>query len=301
MDKVLILGINGFIGRHFQNYIVEKNLISDFSFTGVDKTEPDKFTGIKYKKIDLLDYSSFQELILEESPDYIINLTGTFNSENFELMEDINVGISRSIFKILLKKGVRIKNILLIGSAAEYGLNNNLPINEYEPLNPINPYGFSKSMQTLYALFYFNNFGINVNIARTFNLVGKDISTSLSIGSFANQIKKAQNGDTIYVGNLNTKRDFLNVEDAISAFWKILINEKKGEIYNVCSGRSYFIKDILNFLIEKSKKKLNVSVKKEYIKTSDTMDSYGDNAKLRKDTGWREENNIFTALKEMLE
>lgn len=300
MDKVLILGINGFIGKHFQDYIIKRKLSKDYAFIGVDKIGTDKLRAINYKKIELLDYANFQKLILKETPDYIINLTGIFNSGDFKFLEDVNVGISRSIFEIILKKGIKVKNILLIGSAAEYGRNNNLPIKENEPLNPINPYGLTKALQTLYALFFFNNFGINFNIARTFNLVGTDISTSLSVGSFANQIKNTEN-EIIHVGNLNTKRDFLNVKDGICAFWKILINGRKGEIYNVCSGRSYLMKDILDFLIKNSKKKLKVSVEKKLFKRNDILDSFGDNSKLKKDTGWKEEDNIFSALKGMLE
>lgn len=295
MNKVLILGVNGFIGKHFQNYIIKNRLINDFLFTGIDKSI-EKLIDINYKKADLLDYANFQNIILDELPDYIINLTGIFKADSFNELEDVNVGISRNIFEIILKKCISIKNILLIGSASEYGLNSNLPISENSPLSPINPYGLTKAIQTLYSLFYFNNFAINVNVARTFNLIGKDISSVLSIGSFVKQIKNTDNGDTIYVGNLNTKRDFLNVEDAISAYWKILIRGRKGEIYNVCSGRSYYIKDILNFLIEKSRKKLNISVKNEYTRNNDVSDSFGDNTKLKEDTGWKEKGDIFTAL-----
>lgn len=298
MRKVLILGINGFTGKHFQEYIIANRLRDAFSFVGVDKTI-DRPCFIKCKKMDLLSFNNLEKLILDESPDYILNLIGTFNTREPHII-DINAGISRNIFEILIKHKRTVEKILLIGSAAEYGLYNRLPIKENTPLNPITIHGLSKVIQTTYANFYFRNYNLHMNIARTFNVIGRSISPLLSLGSFVSQIRKIKNTGIVYVGNLNSGRDFLDIKDVLSAYWKILLKGKSGEVYNVCSGSSHSIKDILKFLIARSHKKIRIVTRKDYVRKPDLLDSFGDNIKLRKDVGWRQENDIWSALSEML-
>lgn len=300
MDKILVLGINGFTGKHFQDFIVKNKLLKEASFVGADQAI-EKRIDIDYKKIDLSCYKDFENLILDVAPDYIINFAGIFSSKSFSELEDINAGIARNMFEIILRNRLAVKNILLIGSAAEYGLNSNFPISEEAQLNPVSPYGVSKVIQTVYANYYYANFGANLNIARTFNVAGRYLSPLLSVSSFVEQIRKARNGDKILVGNLNTKRDFLDIADVVNAYWKILMNGKRGQVYNVCSGKSLYMKDALDFLIKKSGKKISIEVKKEYLRKNDLLDSYGDNSKLKLDTGWKEEKDIFFSLSAMLE
>lgn len=300
MDKILILGINGFTGKHFQDFIVMNKLLKEISFVGADKTI-EKRIDIDYKKIDLSCYKEFEHLILAVAPDYIINFAGIFNSETFSELENINAGISRHIFEVILRNRLAVRNILLIGSAAEYGPNSNLPIREEARLNPVSLYGVSKVIQTVYANYYYANFGVNVNIARTFNVAGRYLSPLLSVSSFVEQIRKARDGDKILVGNLNTKRDFLHIADVVRAYWEILMNGKQGQVYNVCSGKSLCMRDILDFLVKESGKKIGVEVKEEYVRKNDILDSYGDNSKLKRDIGWQEEKDIFAALSAMLE
>ncbi len=300
MNKVLILGINGFTGKHLQKYIKKHNLMEKYLFVGIDKYIENKIIKMKYIQQDILDYQQLQKIISSEKPNFIINLIGLFKATEPELILKTNAEISRYLFDIIIKMDFSVKKILLIGSAAEYGRFKKLPIKESNELNPVNSYGLAKVIQTEYAKYYYRNYKINVNIARTFNILGPGISKSLSIGAFINQIKKSNKGDNIYVGNLYTKRDFLDINDVVDAYWKILIHGKNGEVYNVCSGKSYYIMDILKFLIENEKKELNIVVKKEYVKKNDILDSYGDNSKLKNDLGWEMKYNIFDSLKKML-
>ncbi len=299
MDKILILGVNGFTGTHFQDYIKKNSLSEKFLFAGAGR-EGICLPNMSFSKIDLLNYEHLEKLIIKEHPQYIINLAGTFNCNDFDLMLQINANISRNICETIIKNKIPVKKILFVGSAAEYGHPGHLPITENDAAEPVNFYGLTKLIQTQYVQFYFNNFRLNVNIARTFNVLGKNLPQSLSIGSFIHQIKSAKDGDDIYVGNINAKRDFLNIEDVIDAYWNILLKGKSGDVYNVCSGRSYSIKEILDFLIEKSGKRLQVSVEDKRIKKYDIMDIYGDNSKLKKDTGWKQKIDILDSLSKLI-
>ena len=268
MNKVLILGVNGFTGRHFQDYIISKKLYENYSFIGVDQKIEQRI-DIDYRQTDLVKCENLRNLIEDERPDYIMNFSGIFTAADFKTIFAINSELSRKIFDLIAIHGFPIKNILLIGSAAEYGSNDNLPLKEDSDLCPVSFYGLSKVIQTHYANYYHRNYkNMNVNVARVFNILGSGMSTLLSIPSFLKQIEDAVDGGSIYVGNLSTKRDFLDISDVVDAYWKILIGGERGRIYNLCRGTSVMVKDILDYMIMKSGKKIHVVVEDKHIKAN---------------------------------
>ncbi|MCX5782775.1 MAG: NAD-dependent epimerase/dehydratase family protein [Elusimicrobia bacterium] len=284
MKKILILGINGFTGKYLQKYIVKNNLRKKYLFIGVDK-KIDKQIAIKYIVRDLLVDQSLEKIIVSVKPDYIVNLAGILKSNDPLKAIEINANLSLRIFETIVKNKLIVKKILIIGSAAEYGKPKYLPVDETHELNPLNCYGLSKVIQTQYANYYHHNFGLNVNIARTFNLIGEGMPDLLVFGSFVKQISNAKDGDKIYVGNLGSKRDFVDVKYAVEVYWKILLNGKAGEIYNVCSGKSIRIRDIVLDLLKKSEKKLKLSIDKSRIYKNDVPNIYGDNSFLKRQLG----------------
>ena len=178
MDKVLILGINGFTGRHFQEYIYNNHLEEYYTFIGVDKEIGNGIT-IDCMKIDLLEGKNLQELIREKLPEYIMNFIGMLNSDDLNTLLELNTGVSHRILETIVKHNLPVKSILFIGSAAEYGMNSCLPLLEYSELCPVSYYGLSKVIQTHYTLYFNRNWGINVNIARTFNIIGRGMPKTL--------------------------------------------------------------------------------------------------------------------------
>jgi GDP-4-dehydro-6-deoxy-D-mannose reductase len=297
-EKILILGISGFTGKHFTRYIDKNKLTETYEFVGVDSIACG-YIGFPTQVIDLTVSSEVDSLLAKEKPNYIINLTGTYNTTDFIQLLKVNVGISQNILESCSSLNLSVKNILFIGSAAEYGSSNTLPINEEQKPEPVNLYGISKLFQTEMALYYFHNRNANVTLARPFNLLGEGLPKLLSVGSFVAQIQKIEETGYISVGNVNAKRDFIDVEDAIDAYWKLLLYGKSGEIYNVCAGSSYSIKEILDLLIKMSGKKIDIVVNDEYMKKNDIPDSFGDNSKLRKLFDWKIQNSLENSLQKM--
>ena len=82
----------------------------------------------------------------------------------------------------------------------------------------------------------------------------------------------------------------------IAAYFSVLKKGVNGQIYNICSGRSIFMKDILKHLIKLSKKKIHVIKKPEFVKNNDISDIYGDNTKLINDTQWEQQIDVYRSL-----
>jgi GDP-4-dehydro-6-deoxy-D-mannose reductase len=295
MDKILIFGISGFTGRHFQQYILKNKLDEKYHIIGVDLNSSEDLQ-LDCRQCDLADVNELSELIKTEAPDYIVNLAGISHSDDIELVININTKICRTVCDSIVKYGIKIKKILLIGSAAEYGETQVLPMKESSPLNPVSIYGLSKVWQTYQAKYFRNCYNLKISLARTFNISACDLPEKFSLGSFIEQIKKSPSNGTLTVGNIDSRRDFVDISDVVDAYWKILMNEKDDFIFNVCNGYSILISDIINHLIKVSGKKIQIIVDPDRYNKGDIADSYGDNKKIRQITGWCPRKDILQSL-----
>ena len=139
MKQVLVLGCSGFSGCHFEKYVLSKNLNKKYKFIGIDNNlEGAVQSGaFYYQRADLSNVTVLKELLTKHKPYYIINFIGVFVNEvdsknNLKLsLRDyfkINVGISEQILKTCSEKLINPRKILIIGSAAEYGVVNSNPV-----------------------------------------------------------------------------------------------------------------------------------------------------------------------------
>jgi len=279
--RILVIGSEGFIGKFFINfYIRQKNFIKESYMVDIKN-----INKRNYYQCDVTNYKKINKIIQKIKPDEIYNFSGSF-SNIFDIDYLNNVISTKNIFdSIISSKNINCK-ILLNGSAAEYGFikENNGPINENYPLNPISFYGLSKVYQTYLAKTYFFRNDIKVYIARPFNPIGYGISQNLFIGRLLNEIKKnLEKKSKIILGNLDNERDYLDIEDLIRAYEKIMKNGTPGEIYNIGSGKSIKIQELLNIFLKTFKiDKSEVEINKDFIKKFDIAKIIADNSKLKK-------------------
>ena len=140
-------------------------------------------------------------------------------------------------------------------------------------------------------------------MTRSFNHIGPRQKEVFVIPSFIRQLINIKNDPTnneIKVGNIEITRDFLDVRDVVDAYYKILTQGKKGEIYNVCSGNGIKLKEI----IETVSKILNISPKitvdENRIRPADNLIIIGDNSKLKSELNWNPTYSLENTLKDMI-
>lgn len=279
--KLLIFGVSGFVGSNFLKHA--RNLSdANFDITSVVARNGKDFSGWvdNLEIVDSFDYVTLSGLLSRIRPDYVVNFIGLFGNKTYEDLIMVNVGIPQKILQAILDLGLLKTRLLFIGSAAEYGIVARNPLTEDSPLLPTSIYGLSKVLQTNLIQFYYRNYRINSVIARTFNLIGDGLSKELSIGNFQEQIDRAKNGDTIKTGNLDSKRDFLDISIAVDLYSKLLFHGEPGHIYNVCRGVPTRIGEILEDMISKSRKNLKIEVSENFLKKNDIHEIYGSRIKL---------------------
>ena len=196
--------------------------------------------------LDLRYHDQIKHVIERTCPDLIINIAATF-SNNFDEAFSVNVNASRHILETVKDLGLSTR-VVLIGSAAEYGIVSaqDNPIIEDRVLRPVSIYGISKAWQTELALMYASN-GVNVVVARVFNLSGPGLSDRLFIGRLHKQISEFLKGSRqrIEVGSLSSIRDYISLDDAVTQLLAIANYGIAGEVYHVASGQPTTMRELL--------------------------------------------------------
>jgi GDP-4-dehydro-6-deoxy-D-mannose reductase len=179
-----------------------------------------------------------------------------------------------------------------------------LPIKEENPLRPLSPYGVSKVGQDLLGYQYYMSYKMPIVRTRGFNHTGPRRNAVFVVSDFAKQIadiERRGKDPVMYVGNLDASRDFTDVRDMAKAYFLSLEKANAGEVYNICSEKSWKIREVLDKLLALSDAKIEVKQDPARLRPSDVPRLLGDCSKFRKDTGWRPEIPFETTLNDMLE
>lgn len=313
MNKILITGITGFAGSYLAEYLVSKGecningtYLLDNSLINVDKVK-DKLNLVR---VDLTSEKEVFYTIKKISPSIIFNLAAlTSPADSFKIPAETltnNISLQVNLFEAVRKFNLLDTKILVVSSADIYGKvkKEDLPIDEDTQLMPTNPYSVSKIAQDFLGLAYFLSYNLKIIRVRPFNHIGPRQSSQFVVSSFAKQIAEIEKGKRepiLRVGNLDTKRDFINVKDIVRAYVLAIEKGKYGEVYNIGSGKSYKIFDILSMLIDMSYRKIKIEKDESLFRPSDNRESICDTRKFQKLTGWKPKISIEETLKDTLD
>ncbi|HUP34670.1 MAG TPA: GDP-mannose 4,6-dehydratase [Candidatus Limnocylindria bacterium] len=128
-----------------------------------------------------------------------------------------------------------------------------------------------------------------------------DVFVESNFGRQVAEIEAGLRDPVIFVGDLSPRRDYSDVRDIVRGYWALLDRGEPGEVYNLCSGRSWAIQRVLDFLLEQSRvKDIKVQVDPGRLRPSDVMVLEGDPSKIEKATGWKVEIPFERTLKDLL-
>ena len=311
--RTLITGIAGFTGVHLSEYLVSKDRDNEELY-GIDivenfnKNAKTILDRVKLLNYDVLDEEGMKRAIRDTKPDRVFHLAGlTFDPDSRESPKKFyatNVLGTVNLLEAIRES--RVDPLIHIPcSGGEYGLilENENPVTETNPFRPISPYAISKLAQDMVGYQYYKNYGLRVIRTRTFNVTGPGEKENFVCSNFARQIALIENGaqkPAIYVGNLEAKRDFVDVRDAVRAYWLVLDKGVSGEVYNVCSGKAHSIGEILDILLGMTGEDIVVKQETERMRPLDIPLQVGSFEKLRKQTGWKPAIPIEKTLEDLL-
>lgn len=312
MDRVLITGLTGFVGGHLAEYLLGRGDVEVFGIhRWRSRTESihhllDKITLLE---CDIRDRSSVSRVIRDVRPDKIFHLAAqSYVVTSWHAPEETlttNILGNLNLLEAVREAGVD-PLIQVAGSSEEYGYStpDELPIRETNPLRPLSPYAVSKVGQDLLSYQYFKSYGVRVVRTRAFNHTGPRRGDVFVSSNFAKQLVERECGrkrGPIRVGNLEAVRDFTDVRDTVRAYWLALEKGEPGEVYNICSGRGFAIRELLDLLLKRVRIPVEVQVDPERLRPSDVPILVGDCTKFRERTGWAPRIPLEQTLEEILD
>lgn len=299
MATVFITGADGFAGHHLVDLLVQNQ---DDQLYGTSFSDPqllgqtylENFTEVV--QLDIRDRDAVHQTIATIRPDVIFHLAAqTFIPAAFKdpwSTLETNMRGTLNLLDAIRESGLQSTRMINVSSSVVYGLveSHELPLTERQPFNPGDPYAVSKIGQEMLGRQYVRSYGLQVVTARAFNHSGSGQSTQFVIPNFAMQIARIEQGlepPVLKVGNLSPQRDFLDVRDVVRAYNMLVRQGDAGAIYNVCSGYSYSIRDLVDRLIFQSGADITIEVDEARLRPVDLPRVIGDNAALRRATGWK--------------
>lgn len=309
MTKVLLTGVNGFVGHHVARELHSRGV--EILGVGNQPNLEDNLQDIvdNYIGCDLTDPAEVSQADLRDV-DAIINLAGFANVGESrgqgELYNRVNVGVHQVLYEECLRQQVNPR-IIAVSTGAVYDPNQPMPITEESALiedENTNEYVISKKL-TEQAAISFNDRGLQVIIARPFNHTGPGQLPGFLLPDLYEQLKQSRSSGTpLRVGNLKTRRDFTDVRDVARAYVDLALSPAERlqhSIYNICSGKSVQGKEILNLLAEACGiTDLETEVDPTKLRPNDVMDIYGSFDKLAEDTGWHPEIPIAQTISDFV-
>jgi GDP-4-dehydro-6-deoxy-D-mannose reductase len=298
--QALVTGGNGFVGQHLCRELRERGHMAITAGRAND--------GTVDLDLDLGDPRSVRRAVDEARPDVVFHLAAQASNpramqEPLETYDTNVLGTARLIDAIRDVPVHLRPRLLFVSSGEVYGAHapGEMPLREETPARPATPYAASKFAAEAIVLASCRTYGISAVVTRAFNQTGPGQSDAFVVPAFAARLARiAAGGDPVLlVGNLDSKRDFLDVRDAARAYAALAETGQSGEIYNVCSGTPVAIVDILRKLVTVAHVGVEIREDPALLRPVDVPIVYGDNAKLRAATGWEPAIPLIRTLRDI--
>ncbi|UOG75942.1 GDP-mannose 4,6-dehydratase [Hymenobacter tibetensis] len=310
MKRILITGFSGFVSEYLLDLL--NDIADQYEVIGLSRSynfesKIRKNLHVKLVKLDLNDKEHLREVLYLTRPDYIFHLASD-SSVSYSWQKPIESFQNNTNIFLNLIESVRALNteckILSIGSSEQYGIVDpeSIPLTEEATLNPISPYAVARVSQELLSKVYNRGYGLDIIMTRSFNHIGPGQKENFVVSSFAKQIVAYKAGliPNIKVGNLDIVRDFLDVRDVVKAYMLLMQNGIGGQVYNICSGNGYSLKQILHMMMSIAGIEVEYSIDKELIRPSDNPIIIGSNKKIKDELGWYPSYSIDASLRDIL-
>lgn len=315
--NAFITGITGFVGSHLADYILRHH--PEVRIIGLTRWRSPKdnirhiLDSLTLEYGDLTDAHSLRKALEKHKPEVIFHLAAQSYVDSSFICPastlDANVIGTCNLLEAV--KELRLLGeydpIVHVCSSSEvYGQveESEIPITEKNPFRPASPYAVSKVAEDMLAYQYWLSWGIKTIRTRMFTHTGPRRGEVFAASSFAKQIAAIERGrqkPVLKVGNLDSIRTFMDVRDAVRAYWLLVEHCPPGEVYNICGSHVMTIRDVLEKLLALSKKSdIRVEVDPRRIRPSDVTLQIPSCEKFKKVTGWEPIINFDVTLRDLL-
>ncbi|CNI92842.1 MULTISPECIES: GDP-mannose 4,6-dehydratase [Yersinia] len=270
--RALITGIQGFTGH----YMAAELSAAGYRVYGLG-SQPSN--DLDYFQVDLMDVDGLTSVIEQVKPQVVVHLAAIafVGHGNPAAFYDVNIVGTRNLLAAISAAANSIEAVLLASSANVYGNTQAGMLSETAVVNPANDYAVSKLAMEYMAKLWSEK--LPIIIARPFNYTGVGQTDNFLLPKIVSHFKRKAN--EIELGNLDVWRDFTDVRALVKAYLGLLLAKPIGEIVNVCSGRTYSLREVINICEEITSHNLTIHVNPAFVRANEVKTLCGDSSKLQ--------------------
>ena len=298
--SALVTGAAGFVGQWLCRALLADgwNVVGAgiAALPGAGILSDDEKRAITWSLADVRQQGDVARVFDQAKPAAVFHLAGISSIPDAQgdpaLAYDINVlGAARVLHEVRTRRraGEIDPVLLVIGSGAQYGrVIEQRPLREKDAQRPMSIYAASKAAQELVALEAANSEGVRVIATRSFNHSGPGQPEQFLLPALVHRVLAIRAGaePTLRIGNADTVRDFLHVRDVVHAYLALVASGVTGEVYNVCSGEGYRVRDLAKRVLAAAGVNAAIEVEPALVRRAEVPWLVGDPAKVRGATGW---------------
>lgn len=298
--RALVTGGGGFVGPHLIKQLLDESY--QVLATGL-KQPSSAFLGCETAAADICDAQACQELIQSFRPEVIFHLAAVSYvpeaEDDFDRTMRINVGGTRNLLTAC--RNALVKPIFVLASSSEvYGLIERVPIDEHHLVNPRNNYSLTKYFAEL-LLRQMDQLGfVRGIVVRPFNHIGPGQDDRFVASSFSKQLAEISlelRTPEIWVGDLSALRDFSDVRDIVRGY--VMASRSEGNLYNLCSGNTVTIREVLDRLIKIAGLDVSIRVDPKRLRPAQNAEIRGSFQLAQEQLGWEPTYSLEESLTDL--
>lgn len=273
--RVLVTGLGGFTGRHVATELERAGYsVCGLSRIGSDAVEVGR-------QVDLLDADAVCETVASIRPQAVIHLAAiAFVAHgDVDAIYRTNIIGTRNLLAALAELPQVPSAVVLASSANVYGNAQNQAgaLDEDARPAPANDYAVSKLAMEYMA----RNWGDRLPLlfTRPFNYTGVGQDERFLIPKIVGHFRRGERH--IELGNLDVWREFMDVRTVAWFYRQLLETRGDEDTFNICSGRSHSLREVLAMMQEIAGYAIDVSVNPAFVRSNEVVRLEGDPRRLR--------------------
>jgi len=302
----VITGVSGFIGSYLVSLLNKKG----WKVYGISvKKMPDNslYCLAKFVLCDIRKPAYTMKIFQEIKPDVVFHLAAqsypTLSWRFPHLTFDSNILGTYNVLNAILKTNPQAI-VAIASSSAVYGYvsESEVPVKEEQETKPLHPYGVSKLATESFAYMFHKVFGLRCIIARIFNTIGPGKQGDV-VGDFCKRLVHIEKGNCapiLRVGNLESRRAFIDVRDTVQALYLLAEKGRPGEAYNISGLKPIRVGDLLEMLLQFSRVKVTIKSDPKLFRYFEEPVIWGDITKIQAETEWSPQIPLKKTLEDTL-